>query len=81
MKNLKKYIFIILIIIFFIFIFNYFNNPIKEKYEEGKYCGSYNLQPNPEIGCKSNSEFIWNKYIPKDGEETGWCGLNPEPKY
>ena len=80
MKNLKKYIFIIfiiLIIILFIYIFY----PIKEKYESGKYCGSYNLKSNSEIECKSNSECIWNKYIPKDGEETGWCGLNPEPKY
>jgi hypothetical protein len=53
--------------------------PIQEQY--GNYCGTYNLQSNSENACKSDTECAWNKYVPKKGNPTGWCGLNPEPSH
>jgi hypothetical protein len=55
------------------------NISLQEKF--GKYCGSYNLDSNSETACKSDNECAWNKYVPKKGDPTGWCGLNPEPSH
>lgn len=53
--------------------------PLEKKF--GKYCGSYNLKSNSETECKSDTYCAWNKYVPKNGDPSGWCGLNPEPPY
>jgi len=94
MKSIKKdhlmivlILLLILFILFIVFYYSYndisiiqkFNLPFQEQY--GNYCGSYNLQVNSESACKSDNECTWNKYIPKKGEPTGWCGLNPEPPH
>ena len=92
MKSIKKdHLMIVLIflvtvfILFAIFYYSYKDvtpkNTISSEEKFGKYCGSYNLESNSETACKSDTECAWNKYVPKKGDPTGWCGLNPEPPH